>query len=177
MDDSYFSQFINDPSQENFAELRNAHLQSGYDPYSSELEGIDQLLKEAKFEEVVARIKQVMTPNFLLSPSTHLRLAAAYEGTGDQEKCELERAIGRALIKGIQESGKGTPEEPYKVTRTSDEYDLLYFEGLKFESQSLREVDGRRMDVLKTKEGREIWFDVSDLLAAIKAKLTKKGPQ
>ena len=175
MDDSYFSQFLADPTPENFDSLRNAQLQSGYDPYSGELEGIDQQLQESRFEEVVERIKKAMSPNFLLSPSVHLKLAAAYEGLGATEKSEVERAIGVTLLKGIRETGKGTPEEPYRVTTTTDEYDLLFFEQLEFESQSLREVNGKRMDVIRTKDGREVWFDVGDLFATVKQRLIAKN--
>lgn len=175
MDDSYFGQFLADPSPENFELLRNAQLQSGYNPYSGELEGIDQALKDSKFEEVVQRIKAAMSPNYLLSPSAHLKLAAAYDGLEAKDKGETERAIGVTLLKGIRETGKGTEEEPYKVTRTSDEYDVLFFEGLAFESQSLREANGRRLDVLKTKDGKELWFDVSDMLAVVKERLKAKN--
>ena len=62
-------------------------------------------------------------------------------------------------------------ERPYQVTRPSDEYDVLAASNLTWASQSLRQADGRRIDVIRTKEGREVCFDVSDVLDLLKRRL------
>ena len=50
-------------------------------------------------------------------------------------------------------------------SRNLDEYDVAAHRDLEIRQQQLIECDGRQLDVLRDIEGREHWFDVTDLLA------------
>jgi hypothetical protein len=62
-------------------------------------------------------------------------------------------------------TGDGTRASPYIVTHPTDEYDVLAALGLKSAGQSLTERHGRLYDIQLCEDGRELWFDVTDLLA------------
>lgn len=104
-----------------------------------------------------------MRPNHLLSPGAHLKLALIYQQLGRDAEMERERVIANLCLEGILSTGDGSAERPYLVTRTSDEYDVLAASNLNPVSQTLRLVEGRRLDVLTTREGSEICFDVTEI--------------
>ena len=176
MDHQLFRQFINEPTPEAFARLRAAQLASpDFEPYSRELDGLGEMLREERHAEALKLLSASMSPNHLLSPGAHLKLAMVHKALGQVEESEGERAIGLALLEGIAGTGDGTEQQPYRVTRTSDEYDVLIWQNHQFGSQSLRETDGRRFDVLLTKEGRELWFEVTEIFALMAKRLRKDG--
>jgi len=76
-------------------------------------------------------------------------------------------------VQGILSTGDGTKQHPYVVTRTSDEYDVLQFLGKELESQSLLEEEDRQYDLLRCKDGSEMWFDVTDPLGRLGDQLEK----
>ncbi len=175
MDTDPFAIFLKNPTLERFLELRSHHLQhSGFDPYSREMEQLEPLLSGEKFPEAIEFLKKTISPNHLLNPGAHLKLAYAHQKNGDMDHAELERAIGKALLEGIRMTGNGSPEKPYLVTRTSDEYDILLVDRLEFSQQSLRERDGKKLDVIQTKTGEELWFDVTDIFALIANRLAEQ---
>ncbi len=176
MDHELFRQFINEPTPEAFARLRAAQLASpDFEPYSRELDGFAELVREERHQEALELLTGAMSPNHLLSPGAHLRLAMVHEALGQTEESKGEKTIGRALLDGIASTGDGTEQRPYLVTRTTDEYDLLLWQKHQFSNQSLRETDGRRFDVLLTKEGRELWFEVTEIFAIMAKRLRKDG--
>ena len=87
---------------------------------------------------------------------------------GNEMAEKLEGFLASAFCQGIIETGDGTKESPYLVTRTSDEYDVLAFLQLEFAGQSLLESEGRAFDLVKCNDGTEIWFDISDCYKKLK---------
>jgi hypothetical protein len=112
-----------------------------------------------------------MRPSHILSPGTHLKLALVYQRLGRDAEMERERAIAIRCVEGILSTGDGSLERPYRVTRTSDEYDVLAASNLTFASQTLRQSEGRRIDVVRTREGKDVCFDVTDIFELLRRKL------
>jgi len=89
-------------------------------------------------------------------PWAHLKLALVYQRLDRTGEMERERAIAIRCIEGILSTGDGSMDRPYRVTRTSDEYDVLVASNLTWASQTLRQAGKRRLDVVRTREGQEI---------------------
>lgn len=171
--DQQFVHFLKHPDLENFLALRNALLaHPGFDPYSSELRGVDALLQENRSAEAESLLRSVMTPNHLLSPGTHLRLSLAYLALGRTDEAQRERAIGMRCLEGILSTGDGTLAHPYLVTRTSDEYDVLLSQGQRFQNQALLREGARLVDRITAESGREYYFDVTEIFQIAKGRLS-----
>jgi hypothetical protein len=157
-----FLAFVNDPSPENFLRLRREVVGAPtYNPYTDEARDIERMLEAGDAE----RAKEMMVPamaNYLLNPGAHLLLGDIYEKLGDGEAARRERAVAAACLKAILASGDGTAGRPYLVTRVSDEYDVLAYLKRPTEGQSLRSCGGRMCDVIRCRDGGEVWFDVTE---------------
>jgi hypothetical protein len=170
--DHLFVGYLQDPTPENFLALREALLETPeFDPYCRDLGRVDGLFAAHQFAAAEQELRQRMRPNHLLSAGAHLKLALIYQKLGRADEMERERSIAIRCIEGILSTGDGSLERPYRVTRTSDEYDVLAASNLKWGSQTLRQVDGRRIDVVRTREGKELCFDVSDIFDLLKRRL------
>jgi hypothetical protein len=162
--DLLFVGYLQDPTPGNFLALRAALLKTpDFDPYSPDLDPAGKLFEAERFEEAERELRQRMRPSHLLSPEAHLKLALIYQRLGRDAEMERERVIANLCLEGILSTGDGSAERPYLVTRTSDEYDVLAASNLNPASQTLRLVEGRRIDVLTTREGSEICFDVTEI--------------
>lgn len=170
--DQLFVGYLQDPTPENFLTLREALLHTAdFDPYSRDLGRAEQLFAANEFAAAEQELRQKMRPSHVLSAGTHLKLALIYQKLGRNPEMERERAIAIRCIEGILSTGDGTLERPYRVTRTSDEYDVLAASNLTWASQTLRQADGRRVDVVRTREGKELCFDVTDIFDLLKRRL------
>ena len=170
--DQQFVHFLKHPDPENFLALRNALLaQRGFDPYSTELRGVDSLLQEKRSAEAESVLRSAMSPNHLISPGAHLRLSIAYQQLGREEEAQRERAIGMRCLEGILSTGDGTSTHPFLVTRTSDEYDIVLAQGQRFAQQSLIRDGTRHLDRITTESEAEYYFDVTDIFQLAKGKL------
>jgi hypothetical protein len=157
-----FFEFIESPEAENYEAIRKLVLAfPGYDPYSQDLYDLSDLLDAGKFVEVQQGVSRGM-PNLLLSPRAHMLAAFAAEQTGDEKVADVEKYIAQACVKGILSTGAGTYENPYRVVRTSDEYDVLQYLEQEVEKQSLQSAEQKHLDVILTKQGREVVFDITD---------------
>ena len=74
-----------------------------------------------------------------------------------------------ACFEGILLTGEGSAENPYQVTRPSDEYDLIVYLRYRITGQRLHQEGERRFDLLGVDDGSEIWFDVTDALTTATA--------
>jgi hypothetical protein len=167
-----FFTYLEHPSLDSFMGLREAVLSAeGFDPYSCDLDDINALMESDQWEEVVATITKNLFPNHLLSPSAHLSLGFAYHKLGREKESGFEQLVYSALVDGIKSTGDGTAEQPYLVTRTSDEYDLLMVEDLRPTQQSLIHRDGREFDMMTLEDGREVWFDITEIKAILSRNL------
>ena len=161
-------EFVQDPSSGNFLALRSALIGSEhYDPYSDEMDQIDLLIENEKWSDAQEALGLAM-PNLMLSPRAHLAMSFVAKKMGNEMAEKLEGFLASAFCQGIIETGDGTKESPYLVTRTSDEYDVLAFLQLEFAGQSLLESEGRAFDLVKCNDGTEIWFDISDCYKKLK---------
>ena len=161
-------EFVQDPSQDNFLALRSAFIESeDYDPYSDEMDQIDSLIEDEKWDEAQEALGLAMR-NLMLSPRAHLAMSFVAKKMGNEMAEKMEGFLASTCCQGIIETGDGTKESPYLVTRTSDEYDVLAYLQQEFAGQSLHESEGRTYDLVKCSDGTELWFDISDCYKKLK---------
>lgn len=155
---------VEQPCKATWLAARDAVLRLSPAPLEAgELAAIERLLDEQQYEAVLERL-DALPPSRVLSPRVHFLAAEAAEALGDQESVELERSLFVLTLQGLLAAGDGTPGNPYAVCHTSDEYDLLEALGLEPAGQSLVEHEGQWCDVLVCSDGREVWFNVTELV-------------
>lgn len=157
-----FARFLESPDRESYIAVRTALVSSDYyDAYSNEMDGLDQLLDAGKFEEASRKLTDSM-PNLLLSPWAHFIMSFIADKLNDEKGAHAESLIAAACCKGILATGDGTKDKPYIVVRVSDEYDVLQYVGKGLELQSLIHDGNRHFDLVKCRDGSELWFDITD---------------
>lgn len=163
-----FFAFLDNPTPETFQTIRDEVLRhENYDGYSRDLDEMDQAITDKRFAEV-GPLFGAAQPNLLLSPGAHLLLAVAARELGNAEVADAERFICFRCLDGIIHSGDGTQAKPYRVLRTSDEYDVLAALGKQMQTQYLvHGEDGRSYDRMVCADGSELWFDITDQFAAM----------
>lgn len=163
-----FLEFLKSPCPETYLAVRVALISSDqYDPYSSELVEVEDLLTAGKNEEAGRMISKAM-PNLLLSPRAHLIMSFIAEKFDNEQEAEGERMVASLLVEGIISTGAGTKEQPYLVVRSSDEYDVVQYTGKKANDQKLVHDDDRHLDHVVCDDSSEIWFDISDAFGKLK---------
>lgn len=80
---------------------------------------------------------------------------------------EFHKEVIGGLLRSIRDSGKGvSTETAMYVINIGEEYDLIYFSGMKPVMQSLIDENGRQFDVMETEdqEGKRyrMYFEVTD---------------
>jgi hypothetical protein len=167
--------FVEEPSRANYLAARDAVLCLSPLPLAAtDLAELQQLLECEAYEVLLDRI-DALPPSKVLSPSVHYLAAEAALAQGDEAEVELERSLFVITLQGLLASGDGTAANPYIVCHASDEYDLLAALGLEAAGQSLVEQGGRLCDVIRCTSGREVWFDITDLLAPRGPKQNRRG--
>lgn len=162
-----FLEYLQKPTLAKFLAVRKLVLEHPtYEPYSEELEDLDELVDAEDYEGLLMRLPGVL-PNLMLSPRLHLMLAYTHRRLGDSQSADMESAVARACIEGILMTGRGNAKEPWLVLRTSDEYDVLMFIDKRMEQQELIEREGRALDHLTCADGKELWFDITDAYARL----------
>jgi len=160
--------FASEPTPERYRILRDAATASPhYSPYSDNLGEVAIMLKQGGYEAADDLLRAGMA-NYLLTPTAHFMMAFVADKLGDERRRDMEAAIGRLLLQGILESGDGSREKPYLVTRIKDEHEVLSHLGKTMESQALvNEEDGRSMDQIQCADGTTYWFDISVMFAQL----------
>jgi hypothetical protein len=154
-----FIDFMTSPGLETFLAVRESIVaDAGYDPYSDDLEMLDNLFVAEEYEKI-ADHKDV---NILLSPLAHLIKSVAYEKMEREEESQSEMYMWHTLVKSILLTGDGTMEKPYLVTRISDERDLLEHLQEVFTSQRLTHQGTQHLDCISTASGKDIYFDITE---------------
>lgn len=157
-----FLHFLESPDRDSYLAVRNALISSEhYDPYSDEMDKINELLDAGKLEEAREKLSESM-PNLLLSPSAHLTISFIAEKSDDEKGAKMEGFIAATCCEGVLATGDGTKDNPYIVVRTSDEHDVVQYLGKQFTRQSLIEDGNRYFDRINCDDGSELWFDVTD---------------
>jgi hypothetical protein len=160
--------FVREPSRENYLRLWEA-VTSGpsYAPYTDPLEPVEQLLKSKDFAGAQDALRPLLG-QLVLCPRAHLLASVAAKGAGDQDLAGFESMFYVRCIEGILATGDGTADQPYLVTRTSDEYDVLWHLEKELQMQSLMHgPDGRSLDRMACRDGSELHFDVTRVLASL----------
>lgn len=159
-----FVAYLEEPTLENFLALRSAVMaDEKYNPYSSELDGIDELFEREDYQGVLERIHEALFPNHILSPDAHFTLSFAHHQLGDENAADAEGMLAVVLLKGLELTGDGSREKPILVARVSDEYDYLRANKLTLAQQSLMGIGDREYDVINTEERGEVWFDITEM--------------
>jgi len=156
--------FVEQPCKATFLAARDAVLrQSPLPLVAAELADLDRLLECEDHEALLARL-DTLPPSKILSPRIHFLAAEAAEALGHADDVELERSLFVLTLQGLLATGDGSPANPYVVCHPTDEYDVLAALGREAAGQSLVEREGRLCDVLLCSDGRQVWFDVTDLI-------------
>jgi hypothetical protein len=159
-----FQQFVAEPGPEQFEAVRSRLLaMPGFDPYSSERAGLEELLAAERFEDAQALIARAM-PCWLLSPWMHVTACAVFRALGREDEARLEALVAGRCLDALMASGTGTAEAPYRVLRPDDVTDVLRFLELEPGEQHLEQRGAHTYEVHATAQ-REVWFDVSDAVA------------
>lgn len=155
--DTFFD-FILDTTKDKFlASQAIVFSHEDYNPYSDDLNVMEDLLEEGKYEAVVG----YSSVNILLSFKARMYKNYALTKIGDENEAKAELIFSHKILEGIGLTGDGTPEAPYQVTRISDEFDFLIYLDENYASQSLVTVKDRICDVITTHSGKDIYFDIT----------------
>ena len=169
-----FDAMLKSPTRDNFLAVQELLVaDKAYSPYSQDLKTMGDLVKKEKYGEVEAEYKKTW-PNLVLSPQAHFMLATAAKGLGDQAKADKENAAEQKCLDGLLATGDGTEAKPIRVTRISDEYDIVHLKKKGVDHQALKVINGKvRYHVPTCRDGSEMWFDVSIPFDALKKSLEK----
>ncbi len=153
-----FFNFILNTTKENFTKSqKEVFSDKDYNPYSNDLEIIEDLLDKSEFNKAV----EYNNINILLSPRAHFYKNYALEKLNREKDSKSELIFGQKILEGICSTGNGTKEDPYIVTRISDERDVLSYLQEERLSQALVQENGKHLDLLNCKSGNEIYFDIT----------------
>ena len=156
--------FVEQPCKRTYLAARDAVLSESPLPLiAAEIADLDQLLEREEHEALLNRL-DALPGSKVLSPRIHFLSAEAAAALGRAADEELERSLFVLTLQGLLSTGDGTRCNPYVVCHASDEHDVLAALGHEAAGQSLIEHAGRLCDVLVCSDGREVWFDVTDLL-------------
>lgn len=168
-----FVTFLKSPNKENFLKLRGVvFAHKNFDPYASTLDHLPDLYDKEDYQEMVNLIGKNLWPNYFLSPDTHLHLGMAHHKLGNNKESEMERMVASALLQGIMSTGDGSEQNPYFVSRTSDEYALISLNDMTAQGQSLVEKNGKSYDIISVEGHDDIWFDITEIRNILKSKMT-----
>ncbi|PXW09411.1 MULTISPECIES: DUF4919 domain-containing protein [Chryseobacterium] len=168
-------EFLTDPTKETFLKCRERVINDPeYDPYSEDIENIQDLLNKGKFEEVI-RYNNV---NILLSPRAHIYKYFAYKELGDEKGRSIEMTIAQLIFECLEKTGNGTEDSPYIITRISDERDLVRHHLNKQDvSQNLIRDGDKIMDALTLEDGTQLYFDIKVPYQRLAFSFSKRNEQ
>ncbi|MGN7709190.1 hypothetical protein [Chryseobacterium sp. 22543] len=168
-------EFLTDPTKETFLKCRELVINDPeYDPYSEDIENIQNLLNEGKFEEVIPYVNV----NILLSPRAHIYKCFAYKELGDEKGKNIEMTIAQIIFECLEKTGDGTKDPPYIITRISDERDLIRHHLNKQDvSQNLVKDGDKIMDALTLDDGTLLYFDIKDPYQRLAFSFSKRNEQ
>jgi len=168
-------EFLTDPTKETFLKCRELVINDPeYDPYSEDIENMQDLLNEGKFEEVI----RYVNVNILLSPRAHIYKYFAYKELGDEKGRSIEMTITQLIFECLEKTGNGTKDSPYIITRISDERDLVRHHLNKQDvSQNLIKDGDKIMDALTLEDGTQLYFDIKVPYQRLAFSFSKRNEQ
>ncbi|MCP4136852.1 MAG: hypothetical protein GY754_38130 [bacterium] len=156
-----FMDYLQDNSLEKFMTLRESVASSdSYSPYVDYQEKLFGFLENEQYEDANEYLTSLMFCLFL-NPNVHRLAAFIHDRLGDENASQDELFIGMTLLKGILLTGDGSEKKPFLVLYTYDEYDILEHFEKEFEEQTLNRVGDKVYDLVKCKDGTELWFDIT----------------
>jgi hypothetical protein len=157
-----FIAFVESQNLESYLAVRAALVSSEhYDPYSNDINTVDELLAAGNIEAAQHCLSEAM-PNLLLSPRSHLLASFIARESSNEPASEMEGFLAAICCRGILMTGDGTRSNPYIVLRSSDEYDVAQYLEKEPRMQSLVHDGNRHLDRIECSDGSELWFDVTD---------------
>jgi hypothetical protein len=170
---SQLAAFVERPCKATYLAARDAVVgQSPLPLRAAEMANLDSLLESEEHQALLDRL-DALPPSKVLSPRVHFLAAEAAAALGHAEDVELERSLFVLTLQGLLSTGDGTRANPYTVCHATDEYDVLAALGHEPAAQSLVQRNRRFCDVLRCSDGREIWFDVTELIERQRARRTR----
>jgi hypothetical protein len=165
---------VEQPSKATFLAARDAVLRESPNPVAAgQIAELDRLLEQEDYQSLINRL-DALPSSKVLSPRVHFLAAEAADALGNLADTELERCLFVITLKGLLATGDGTKANPFIVCHTSDEQDILEALGRESSRQAVVENAGRVYDVLRCTDGREIWFEVTEVVKATQFKSTKR---
>jgi hypothetical protein len=166
--------FFEQPSKVTFLAARDAVLrESPVLVAAGQIAELDRLLEEEDYQTLVDHIN-ALPASKILSPRIHFLAAEAADALGHAADTELERCLFVITLQGLLATGDGTKSYPYVVCHASDEYDILEALGRQSSRQAIVETACRVCDVLRCTNGREVWFDVTEVVKSPQFKSVKQ---
>ena len=167
-----FGDFLRRPSAESYLALRREILDDpGFDMFADSLRRFEAFVDSGAATEALAMVPELM-PNWLLSPRAHAAIARAAAEAGDATRARAEMRVAEACLYGLTQTGTGAPEAPYAALHVADQGSVLRARGRVGRSQRTEVAEGRFCDVLTDTTGAEHWFDMTDSIACMSARLT-----
>ena len=131
-------------------------------------------LKAGKHDELIAAGEQVLRTAYL-DLETHLMVASGYRELGNQKKFEFHRDVYLGLLNSIMDGSDGkSAKTAFVVIAPLEEFAVMRALEIDRGDRSLRRTEGASsFDVIpgtdmKTKEPREVWFNVDLIVKAAK---------
>src|SRR5690606_4912356 len=144
-----FSKFLQSPDRESYLAVHAVLIASEhYDPYSRELNKIEELIDAGELDTAREQLAAAMR-NLLLSPKAHWTAGLIAKQSNDQDGARMAGLVGVRCCQGIVATGDGSKRRPYIVTRVSDEYDVLQYLEKQPVGQALTGIGNRHFDVIR----------------------------
>lgn len=158
-----FAEFLKAPDPGRFRGLQDAlFAHETYEPHADYLTQMKIRLQRADNDGAI-RLFAACMPNLLLSPKAHTLLSYAHKNLQRPNEAEMELAVGSICLNCLLQTGRGSAAAPYRVTRISDETDILKFQGRKAQAQRLVHEDDRYYDHVLLEDETECVFDVTGI--------------
>jgi hypothetical protein len=146
------------PTKENY--MRTYRLLCGssfYNPFSKDVEELESLLNAGNFNGVVQKYKAA-NPNIILTPQAHLVYAFALKELKEINTSQIFIAAAMSVCEAIRTTGTGTQSSPFIVTHQDSCAGFVEF-GLEKDPISIRGDAETALQIIKCKDGSEVWFD------------------
>lgn len=158
--------FLSSPTAGNYDKARTLLMASStFDPYADDLSDLQELV-EANSPEAMKKFAR-MQPNYSLSPRAHLLASMAAKKAGQEAAARSETELYLRCLGCLLSTGDGTAQRPFKVMRVADEYDVLRHLKKPAGRQALMHREGRSYDVFVLPDGKEMWFDVTEIFQTL----------
>jgi Domain of unknown function (DUF4919) len=148
---------------------------SYHGPDKAEKEKFLKPLNDKKWKDALKEAEKFLGKNYA-EPNAHHAAYLAAKELKDEKATEFHMTVLLGLLNSIKNGNDGfSAKTPFLVTTIDEEYTMMRFLGLKFNSQSLQHAEGHTFDVFtatdtKTNEKVTVYFNI-DIVWAAETKL------